>query len=660
MKKNRKSKKNRKKGKFEIVGNISIHRKGFAFLVPREDEICTKKWEHGDIFIKKSLISDAMDGDTVSVAVFPKELWKGSPEGEVKKIIERKHRKIVGIIDKSHKFAFCIPSDKKIREDVFIRSKNLNGARNGDVVEVEITSYKERDKKNEGRVIDIISKAGKAGGDIRGLIVQSGRKLDFSDDVAKRAKEMEKVGIEKKDEKNRRDLRKEIIFTIDGNDSKDFDDAVSIEKIEDTYSLKVHIADVAHYVKSGDSLDREAYNRGNSVYLINMVVPMLPKELSNNLCSLRPNEDKLALTCHMIFDKAGKMLKYEIYESIIRSKARLTYDEVASFLEGEGSSENITDEIGDKLRDMRELAEIFIKLRDRRGSIDFDTAEPQIYLDKTGKAIGVKREDRNFAHRLIEEFMLKANETVAEHIFWLQLPTMYRNHESPDEEKMRNINALLGGMGLKIKGDISSVKPYQIKDVIEGCRDTKYENIVSRALLKSMQKAEYSEVCRGHFGLALKYYCHFTSPIRRYSDLVVHRTLKAILKNEYDALKSEKYLAFCQKASKHCNDMEKSTLLLERDVEDMKLAEFISNHKGECFVGTVSGVTSHGIYVEILGCIDGRVALKDIEGDIYIYEEDKYRIRGVNTNKIYALGDEVKIRVYNADVENREIDFLLA
>ncbi len=658
-----KNKKIKKKKKYELVGTVSVHKRGFGFLILDDQVKEDLKWDLGDVFVKKNNLKDAMDGDKVILALEPKNTWKNSPEGRVIKVLERAHTHIVGTMDRNKEYGFVIPSNNRLRDDIFIRGRNLKGAKDGDIVRVEITKYKTATSSPEGKVLEIISKDGQPGGDIKAMIVGSGRSLQFDEQVINKAKSIEGPTLIEKEIRNRKDLRDKMIFTIDGDDSKDFDDGVSLEILDDgTYKLGVHIADVSFYVKEDDVIDREALKRANSVYLLNQVVPMLPEKLSNDLCSLKPKVDRLAFSCEMIFDSKGKMLDYSIFESVINSKARLTYNLVASLLENKDKIKetDLSWEVLETLIKMRELAEIFISERDKRGSIDFDTKEPKIILDKNGKAKDVIIAERNIAHRIIEEFMLKANECVASYISWMELPFIYRNHRSPKEEKMLDMRKFLGGLGLNIRGDISDIKPFQIKEVIDNSRGEKCEDLVQRAMLRSMEKAEYTVDNEGHFGLALKNYCHFTSPIRRYPDLIVHRILKSVIKEGSSKIDNDEFKEKCQRISNHCSKIERDTMELERDVEKMKLTEYMHSQIGKTFKGVVSGFTNYGLYVEVKGCIDGRVSIDDMNEDIFVAEPERFRMVGLSTGKIYSLGDEVTVEVSWVDVENREIDLIFA
>lgn len=670
--KKKKSKLNKKQ--IKLSGTITFHKLGFAFVEIRdEDKSLLKEWKDKDVFVKKSNTLDSMEGDIVEIQLIDSILWKNSPEGIVTKILKHNYKEVVGKIEMGKGFAFLLPLDKKIRFDFFVSKKYFNGAKDGDIVRAEIISYAKNGRKPEAKIKELITSRSDNRADIKGLVVASGRELEFADHIRAREKEIKKFNITDELLVDRIDLRDELIFTIDGDYSKDFDDGISL-KIDDeeNYILGVHIADVAHFVKQGDAIDKEAYKRSNSVYLLDFVLPMLPEGLSNKVCSLMPKEDRLTMTCEMTFNKHGEKIGYRIFESIISSKARLTYKDVSKWLNigeiavDDGSNsilpdmEDERDALLESLENMEVLAKIFMRERRLRGSIDFETNEPEIELSKRGKAIGVSLSERTFAHQLIEEFMLKANETVAEHIFWLEVPTVYRNHPRPTTEKIRTIKEFLRGFKINIKGKEDKIKSKQINDVIEEAKDKGINHIVSRALIKAMEKAYYDSLCQGHFGLAMEKYLHFTSPIRRYPDLIVHRTLKYIIHSQFDKLKSQSFEIICQRVGENSSKVEKDTLDLERDVEKMKLVEFMESKIGREFDGVVSGIANSSIFVEVLGCIDGRVSLNSIVTDYFEVDRDNFKIVGVKTGKIYSLGDRVKIKVVRADIESRELDFELS
>lgn len=645
----------KRKRRSYITGILQKHKRGFGFVVPDEISDLSQLSLTGDIFIGSDNMHGAMDGDRVEVDLIPQYLWKESPEGIIVNIVDRKFTEIVGTFDKSKKFGFVVPDDKRLNDDIFIAKKYFSGAKNGDKVVAEIMRYADNKNKAEGRIKEIVSRQGEPGGDIKALIRQNNMFKTFPSRASAEAKAVSKQGITEEEIKNRRDLRELYTITIDGADSKDFDDAVSIEKKENgNFVLGVHIADVCHYVKENGPLDKEAAKRGNSVYLIDQVVPMLPEALSNGICSLNPNEDRLTLTCEMEIDQTGKVVNHDIFESIIHSHRRWVYDDVSDIIEsGVVTAEN------EYLFEMYQLAEILRNKKDKRGSLDFNIDEAHITLNKKGIPVEIAAADRRIANRIIEEFMLLANETVAEHFFWMSVPFVYRVHEKPSLEKMEELKSFLGGMGITLKGNTADMHPSALNKILETIKDKSYEGVINTIMLRSMQKATYETQCEGHFGLALKYYCHFTSPIRRYPDLMIHRIIKKAIKGKLGEGDIKYYSDKCSKAAEHSSATERQAIDLEREVVKMKMAEYMAYHIGEEYEGVISGVTNFGIYVELQNCIEGMVRLEYINDDYYEYEPTKYRVIGRRTNKIYALGDKVRIKVLDANAANREIDFKL-
>lgn len=637
-----------------ITGVLDITKRGFGFVRPDENNE-EKYLEMGDIFVSKACLGNAMNGDRVEVDLIPEYLWGNSPEGIITKVLDRRYTEVVGTFDKSKKFGFVIPDDKKLREDVFISKKHFSGAKTGDKVVAQILKYPEKGSKAEGRIAEIIAKKGEPGGDIKAAIRGAGLYTTFPSRASAEAKAVSKWEITEEDIAERRDLRGLHTVTIDGADSKDFDDAVSIEKLPNgNWLLGVHIADVCHYVAENGPLDKEAQKRGNSVYLINQVVPMLPNSLSNGICSLNPHVDRLTLTCEMEINEKGDVVNHDIYESIIHSHGRLVYDDVSDILEkGEVTEEN------QYLFDMAHLAEILRIKKDKRGGLDFNIDEAKIVLNKKGEAVDVKPAERRVANRLIEEFMLLANETVSEHFFWLNVPFVYRVHEKPTMEKMDDLKTFLGSFGIHLKGNSDNIHPTAIRAVLESVAGKSYERVVNAVSLRSMQKAIYDTECGGHFGLALKYYSHFTSPIRRYPDLCIHRIIKKMLKGQLTEEDMKYYKKWCKEVAEHSSVTERAAIDLERDVEKMKMAEYMSKHVGEYFDGVISGITNFGIYVELENCVEGMIRLEYMHDDYYEYEPTKYRVRGRLSNRIYSLGDPVTIKVQSVYMHEKEINFLM-
>lgn len=634
-----------------VVGILEGHERGFGFLIPNDK---TRE----DIFIPAENMNGAMHGDKVIVNVIRRKELGKREEGEVIRILERSKKLIVGTFEDNRNFGFVVPDDPRIGYDIYIpKAFTLNAKTNQKVV-VEITSYPEPRRNPEGRVVEILGHIDDRGTDILSIV----RQFDLPEEFPIKVQEAAKLIAQEIDEeeiKRRVDLRDRNIFTIDGIDAKDLDDAVSIEKLENgNYYLGVHIADVSHYVKDRSVLDKEALERGNSVYLIDKVIPMLPKELSNGICSLNPNVDRLTLSVFMEIDKNGKVINHKIQESIIRSKQRLVYDDVSDFLENDDEeAKKKLENVADDLKMMEELCHILYEKRKRRGSIDFEFPETKIILDEKGIPIEVKKAERRIANRIIEEFMLVCNETIAEEFFWAEIPFLYRIHDEPSEEKMEAFNKIIHNFGYKLKGQ--DVHPKELQRLIEEIRGSKEETLISTLMLRSLRKAVYSSEPGIHFGLAAKYYTHFTSPIRRYPDLVIHRIIKAYLNGRL----SENYLRSLEirlpEIADHTSMTERRAEEAEREVEDMKKAQYMTKYIGEEFDGIISSLTNFGMFVQLDNTIEGLVRFTSMLDDYYHFDEEKYHIIGERTNKIYRLGDPVRVRVIDADVIRRNIDFEL-
>lgn len=616
-----------------LVGTIEKHAKGFGFVRQEGDE---------DIFVGPKNMLGAMNGDTVEVELIPPHFSSRSREGIVVKVLERNYREVVGTFQKNGKFGFVVPDDKKNPDDIFIKRDFFKNAQNGDKVVARITKYPDKYSNAEGRIHEVIAKAGEVGSDISVLIRQRGLFETFPSRVNAEAKFVSRFTIDEEDLAGRLDLRGQKIFTIDGATAKDLDDAVSIERLENgNYLLGVHIADVSNYVAEGGPLDKEALKRGTSIYLINRVIPMLPKALSNGICSLNPDEDRLTLSCIMEIDGEGNVVSHSIEKSVIRSCARLVYDDVSDILEeGDAELEEKYAFILEDIRLMGELAAILRQKRKTQGSLDFDLDEAEIEVDEQEVPVRVEIAHRRVANRLIEEFMLVANETVAEHFFWLETPFVYRVHEKPDVEKMTELRNYLSDFGIPFRGNPDNVHPKMLATIIGELEGKSYEAIVNRVILRTMKKAYYGTTCDGHFGLAFKYYCHFTSPIRRYPDLIIHRMIKGVIEGKMTDEKVEKYRFDTELAAFQSSETERQAQELERDVEKYKKAQYMQKHIGEEFDGIVSGVTDFGVYVELPNTIEGMVFSR-------------------NLTKPYQLGQKVRIEVLDARPEDRQIDFMI-
>ncbi len=635
-----------------VVGKIEGNQKGFGFLIPDDK---TKE----DVFIPAEDMNGALHGDKVVVRIINKGLPGKREEGEVIRILERANDTIVGTFESSRNFGFVIPDDSRIAYDIFIPKSDINGAKTNQKVVVKITRWPEKRRNPEGKIVEILGYVGEKGTDILSIIKQFKLSEEFPAKVLDQASSIEQT-VPQEEIAKRVDLRDLKTFTIDGADAKDLDDAVSIEKLPSgNYRLGVHIADVSHYVKEKSAIDKEAYKRGNSVYLIDRVIPMLPKELSNGICSLNPGEDRLTLSVLMEIDKKGNVVDYEIVEGVIRSRARLVYDDVSDLLEknDEEALEKLK-EFTEELKMMKELSHILYEKRQKRGSIDFDFPEARIILDEDGIPIDVVKEDRRIADKMIEEFMLVCNETIAEHFYWADIPFLYRIHEEPDMERIEEFNKFIHNFGYTIKGS-QEIHPKELQLLSKEVKGKKEETLINTLLLRSLKKARYSSEKEIHFGLASKYYCHFTAPIRRYPDLQIHRIIKSYINGKLSPNEKDRLYTFLPKVAEHTSITERTAEEAEREVEDLKKAEYMSQRIGNVYEGIVSSLTHFGMYVQLENTIEGLVHFSNMIDDYYYFDEEKYYIIGEHTKKIYRLGDTVKIMVMNTDLVKRTIDFML-
>ncbi|MEA3422891.1 MAG: ribonuclease R [Bacillota bacterium] len=645
-----------KKGKYGtaklfnfIRGKIQITQKGFGFLIPDDKTI-------QDIFIPASLTMGAMNGDEVLVYVTEINNGARKKEGRVERIVKRNNTMIVGNLEINQSFGFVTPDDQRIRRDIFISKKSFSGAKTNQKVVVQITKWPDGRRNPEGKVVEILGDKDDVGVDILSIIKQHKLREVFPNKVINEARKIPQE-IDKGEMKSRVDLRDELVITIDGVDAKDLDDAISLKKLENgNFLLGVHIADVSHYVKENSPLDKEAIYRGTSVYLIDRVIPMLPEELSNGLCSLNPDVDRFALSVDMEIDNNGNVVNHKIYESVIKNSYRLNYTEISDYIEGVEPSEKL-DKIKEMIYSMKELSEILNRSRDRRGAIDFDFAESYIILNETGKPIEIKKRQRRVANRIIEEFMLITNETVAEHYFWIEMPFLYRIHESPSQEKLDEFNKFIYNFGYKIKGNMENIHPKAVQELIGKVKGKKEEHIINKLMLRSLKQARYSDVEEGHFGLAAEYYSHFTSPIRRYPDLQIHRIIKEDLNQKINDSRRKHYVAILPDVAKRSSETERVAEKAERDVDDLKMAEYMQDKIGEEYTGMISSVTGFGFFVELENTVEGLVRLEELDDDYYDFDQAKLELVGSRTSKIYRIGDEVKIRVEKVSLDNRTIDF---
>jgi len=636
-----------------VVGRLQGNEKGYAFVIPDDENI-------KDVFISVDDMNGAMHNDRVVARINRGMTAARRAEGEIIKILERANNFVVGTFESSKGFGFVVPDNTKLSSDIFIPSNETNNAQTGQKVVVEITRWPEKRRSPEGRIVEILGYKDEPGTDIISIIKAYNLREDFPEEVISQAEAIPET-VTEESLKGRRDLRNLRTVTIDGEDAKDLDDAISIQRLDGgLFRLGVHIADVSYYVREGTPLDREALKRGTSVYLVDRVIPMLPKKLSNGICSLNPQVDRLTFSVMMDIDSNGKVVNYEIFESVIRTCERMTYTNVYKILvENDEELKERYRYLLDDFKAMEELALILRRKRMERGAIDFDFPEVKIILDDMGRPVDVKRYEITIANKIIEEFMLVCNETVAEHFFWLDSPFVYRIHEDPDTEKIEALNEFVYNLGYHIKG-VNKIHPRALQELLDKAKGTKEERIISTVMLRSLQKARYSHQNLGHFGLATKYYCHFTSPIRRYPDLIIHRIMKEVLKGEMKGKREEALKERLPEISRLCSERERAAEEAERETEDLKKVEYMKNHEGEVFEGIISGVTSFGMFVELENTVEGLVRMSSMEDDYYIFNEKLYCIVGERTRKVYRIGDTVKVILTNADLVARKIDFVLA
>lgn len=637
-----------------IRGKIEMNKKGFAFLIPEDDDT-------DDIYIHANDLASAMNNDIVLVRRDKDGHRQSRPEGTVIRIVERANNRLVGTYEDNGSFGFLVPDDKRIINDVFIPKEKSKGAIDGHKVIIELTIYPDGRKSAEGEVVDILGHKNDPGIDILSIIHKHGLKLDFPDKVLKQAEDTPE-SISESDLVDRRDLREETIVTIDGEDAKDLDDAVRVEKLPNgNYLLGVYIADVSHYIEKDSAMDKEAYERGTSVYLVDRVIPMIPHRLSNGICSLNRGEDRLTIGCEMEINEQGKTVNYEIFQSVINTTERMTYENVNKILVE--NDEAVRDEFAELVpmfESMEELAKLLREKRMGRGAIDFNFKEAQVLVDEKGKPTDVIIRSREIGEKLIEEFMLAANETVAEHFHWLDVPFIHRIHEYPDEGKLDHFFEFLAGLGHIVRGTSNDIHPLELQRVLNRIKGTREEMVVSKLMLRSMKQAKYDPASIGHFGLATDFYTHFTSPIRRYPDLIVHRLIRTYL---LDGDLSSKTTSFWKDAlsdiAKHTSVMERVAVETEREVDDLKKAEYMEDKIGEEFTGIISSTTNFGLFIELENTVEGLVHVSYMTDDYYHYNERHQALIGERTGKVYRIGEEVNIRVINVNIDERAVDFEL-
>lgn len=630
-----------------ITGKISLTSKGFGFLIR----------EGGDIFIPPGELGGALNGDTVMATLTHKGDAGSKPEGKIVRIIQRSTNEIVGTFTHSRSFGFVIPDDDRFGYDIFIKKTKFLNAREGQKVVVKITKWPQSGKKPEGEIIEVLGYPDEKGVDILSVMRAHGLSEAFPRKVLQQTDMVDET-ISDADIASRTDFRYDNIITIDGIDSRDFDDAVCVTKSDGIYTLGVHIADVTHYVTESSPLDKEALRRGTSVYFPGSVVPMLPKKLSNGICSLNPHEDRLTLSVIMKINEDGEVIDHQITEGIICSKERMTYDDVTAILEGDDGLKDKYAHIYDMLCLMKDLSVILRQKRQSRGSIDFDFPETKIKTDETGRAVDVYKYESGISNKIIEEFMLIANKTVAEEFFWADIPFVYRVHEKPSAEKIAAFNDFAKNMGYRLS-DSHEPHPGEFAKILTKIKGTREELLISKVMLRSLMKARYSEQCLGHFGLSFEYYCHFTSPIRRYPDLAIHRIIKEFIKYGLNEKRMRYYRKFVSDAAVKSSEAELTAMEAEREADDMKKAEYMQAHVGEDFGGIISSVTSFGFFAQLENGIEGLVRMNDLRDDYYIFNERDFCLTGEHTGRTYRIGDPVNITVAAANPLTRQIDFVL-
>lgn len=646
----------RKKENLEncLSGTFRGNEKGFGFvkLEGKDDEV----------YISRGNTKDALNGDKVLIKIINEDIETNRREGKIVKTVQHKRDEIVGTFTKRKNFGFVAPDDRGFNTDIFISKKNFNKAKNNQKVVVKITKFPQGNRSAEGRIIEIIGYIDEAGVDMLSLVKEYNLPYEFPDDVIKEATEI-KAEISKKDIPNRLDLREKNIFTIDGEDAKDLDDAIYVEKLQNgNYELGVNIADVSYYVKENSKLDKEAIIRGTSIYMLDRVIPMLPKELSNGICSLNAKEDRLCISVICEITQNGEVVSSDIRKSIINVRERMSYTDVQKILDGKDKKvlkryENYIKEF--KL--MEELAKILKTRREGAGSLDLDIPESKVVLDKNGYAIDIKKYEIYFANEIIEQFMLTANEIVAEKFYWLEAPFIYRVHETPDIEKINTLNKFLFNFGYKIKGNKEKIYPKAFAEILEKIKGKEEEKVVSNLILRTLKVARYESENKGHFGIASKYYCHFTSPIRRYPDLFIHRIISRYIEKNYTLTEKEleKYAEQATKYAQISSEREKIAQKVEREAVEIKKAEYMQNKIGNEYQGIVSGITAFGMFVELENTVEGLIKFEDLGNEYFIYNDENKTLIGEHTKKVYKIGDKVKIKVIYADKQLRRINFKL-
>lgn len=637
-----------------VRGKIQMHKKGFAFLIPDE-----KSESESDVYIHHTDLSSAMNNDHVMVRVEKRNDKGDRPEGAVIRILERGQTDIVGTYEDHGSFGFVIADDKRIPHDVFISKSAAFGAITGHKVICHITKYPENRKSAEGEIIQILGHKNDPGIDIISIIHKNGLSIDFPDEVLAEAMAVPET-VQPEEYEGRRDLRNQKIVTIDGADAKDLDDAIHVDRLENgNYKLGIYIADVSHYMKEGSALDKEARMRGTSVYLVDRVIPMIPHRLSNGICSLNPGVDRLVIGCEMEIDSSGRIAEHEIFPAVINTSERMTYEAVNKILvEHDEEAMAEYEPLVPTFQAMEKLAKVLRTKRMGRGAIDFDFKEAQVLVDETGKATDVVIRERSVGEKLIEEFMLAANETIAEHFHWLEVPFIHRIHENPDESKLEAFFEFLGTLGYGVKGTANDMRPLSLQKILADALERPEAMIISKLMLRSMKQAKYDPESIGHFGLATKFYTHFTSPIRRYPDLIVHRLIRTYL---FDKNLNKKTIRYWEDAlpdiARHTSEMERRAVDAERETDDLKKAEYMEEKIGEEFEGVISSVTNFGLFVELENTVEGLIHISFLKDDYYNFDERSYALIGERTANIYRIGDAVKVKVLSVNLDEYTVDF---
>lgn len=659
-----------KKGKYMLVdegmyktGVLRLNSKGFGFVKVSDSE--------NEIFVARENVNKALNDDEVVVQVIEgKDGSSEHDEGKIIKIIKHGRDTVVGTFQSSRNFGFVVPDDNKFGTDIFISKKNFGNARNNQKVVVKITKFAEKGKKAEGKVIEVLGNKDEAGIDMLSLVKEYNLPYEFPEPVLKEARKLVneendnediaklEINITDSDLKYRLDLRDKEIFTIDGEDAKDLDDAVCVEKNDDgNYVLGVHIADVSNYVKEGSQLDKEAIIRGTSVYMMDRVIPMLPKELSNGVCSLNEGVDRFALSVIMEINNKGQVVSSDVRKSIIKVTKRMSYTGVYDALYNEVPSEYKP--YLNHIKLMAELATILKEKREKDGSLDLDIPESKIILDENGVAVDVKKYEITFANEIIEQFMLIANETIAEKFFWLEAPFIYRVHPEPDIEKIRELNSFIWNLGYRIKAGKDNIHPKAFAEVLEEVKGKPEERVVSNLILRTLKVAQYESENRGHFGIASKYYCHFTSPIRRYPDLFIHRIISKYIEKNYSLSDDdlEKYADQATKYARSSSEREKVAQKVERDSVDIKKAEYMQSKIGEEYEGIISNITQFGVFVELENTVEGLVRFENLGDEYFVYDEEHKQLYGEQSGDVLNIGDKMRIKVIEANKEMRRVSF---